>query len=223
MRSTFGRARQRGLSLVELLIGIAIGFFVLAATIVLVVGFGGENRRLLLEARLNQDMRAAMDIVTREVRRAGYWENAKDGAWFLGQVGTPVPYEDTNYATITVPSSSEITYNYSKDTDNTTSANEQFGFRLSGDTLQMNIGGGYQDLTDSTSTRVTGFSVQPRTPAQVINIACVTTCTVNCPTLEVREYTITMTAEASGDSAVTRTMRSDIRVRNDRTTGACPT
>lgn len=223
MQALTVRARQRGLSLVELLIGIAVGFFVLGATIFLVVGFGGENRRLLLEARLNQDMRAAMDIVTREVRRAGYWQNAQAGAWYYGQVGTPVPYEDTNYATITTPSSSEITYNYSKDADNATATNEQFGFRLSSNTLQMNIGSGYQDLTDSGSTRITGFTVQPRTPSQVIAIACVTTCTVNCPTLEVREYTITMTAEAAGDSTVTRTMRSDVRVRNDRTTGACPT
>lgn len=217
------RKSQRGLSLVELLIGIAVGFFVLGATIFLVVGLGGENRRLLLDARLNQDMRAAMDIVTRDLRRAGYWQNAQAGAWFLGQVGTPVPYEDTNYAEIAVPSSSEVNYAYSKDADNSAAVTEQFGFRLSGSTLQMNIGSGYQDLTDSGSTTVTAFSVVPRTPSQVIAIACVTTCTVNCPTLEVREYAVTMTAQAAGDATVTRTLRSDVRVRNDKTTGACPT
>ena len=86
----------------------------------------------------------------------------------------------------------------------------------------MNIGGGYQDLTDVGSTTVTAFTVAPR-PAQVIQIACVTACTVNCPTLEVREYQVTLTAQSASDATVQRTIISDVRVRNDRTTGACPT
>lgn len=226
MKNFAVRTRQRGLSLVEVLVGITVGFFVLGATIVLVVGLGGENRRLLLEARLNQDMRAAMDIVTRDLRRAGYWQNAQAGAWYLGQVGSPVSYADTGYPTVSPApgqtATNQITYAYSKDNNDATGADEQFGFRLSSGALQMNIGSGYQDLTDLGSTVVTAFTVTPRAP-QVIQIACVTTCTVNCPTLEVREYQIALTARSAADATVVRTMRSDVRVRNDRTTGACPT
>lgn len=226
MNTFAARSRQRGLTLVEMLVGMVAGFFVLGATIVLVVGLGGENRRLLLEARLNQDMRAAMDIVTRDLRRAGYWQNAQAGAWHLGLVGSPVDYAGTGYPTVApapgAAASSQITYAYSRDNNDTTATNEQFGFRLSSGALQMNIGSGYQDLTDVGSTTVTAFTVAPR-PAQVIQISCVTVCTVNCPTLEVREYQVTLTAQSASDATVQRTIISDVRVRNDRTTGACPT
>jgi len=33
----------------------------------------GDNRRLLLEAQMQQDMRTAADLISRDLRRAGYW------------------------------------------------------------------------------------------------------------------------------------------------------
>jgi type IV pilus assembly protein PilW len=71
----------RGLSIVELMIGIAIGMFILAgATLVLTTQLG-DNRRLLLEAQMQQDMRAAADMIARDIRRAGYWAHAYCLVW----------------------------------------------------------------------------------------------------------------------------------------------
>lgn len=71
MKHAFAMARQRGLSLVELLVGISVGLFVLAGATLLLSTQLGDNRRLLLETQLQQDLRATMDIITRELRRAG--------------------------------------------------------------------------------------------------------------------------------------------------------
>ena len=68
--------RQRGLSIVELMVGIAVGLFVVAAASTLVATQLSDNRRLMLETQVHQDLRAAADIITREVRRSGYWNAA---------------------------------------------------------------------------------------------------------------------------------------------------
>ena len=63
----------RGLSLVELLVGLALGLFVVAAATTLLAAQSREQRLLVTENRLMQDLRTASDIITRDVRRAGYW------------------------------------------------------------------------------------------------------------------------------------------------------
>ena len=53
------------------MVGIALGLFVVAASTALVANQLGDNRRLLLETQVQQDLRASMDIITRQMRRAG--------------------------------------------------------------------------------------------------------------------------------------------------------
>jgi type IV pilus assembly protein PilW len=66
------RRRQFGLSIVELLIGIAVGLFVLAGATMVVSNQIADNKRLLLETQVQQDMRTAMDVIVRDVRRSGF-------------------------------------------------------------------------------------------------------------------------------------------------------
>jgi type IV pilus assembly protein PilW len=68
------RTLQQGLSIVELMVGIAMGLFITAGAIKLFVDNLGSNRQLLLETRLNQELRTAADIVARALRRASYWD-----------------------------------------------------------------------------------------------------------------------------------------------------
>ena len=87
-------AAQRGLSMVELMVGIALGMFLVAGASTLFVNHLDNSRRLLLEARLNQDLRATADLITRDLRRAGYWGNALQGTVATGAGSTTVvnPY-----------------------------------------------------------------------------------------------------------------------------------
>ena len=71
----------RGLSIVELMIGIAIGLFIVAGATLMLTTQLGDNRRLLLEAQIQQDMRAAADMISRDIRRAGYWAQSYRQVW----------------------------------------------------------------------------------------------------------------------------------------------
>ena len=71
VRCSHLKRQARGMGIVELLVGLALGLFVVSGGLMLLAGFTDENRRLLLETRLTQDLRAASDLVTRDLRRAG--------------------------------------------------------------------------------------------------------------------------------------------------------
>ena len=74
-------APARGLSLVELMVGITIGLIVVAGATLLTATQLSDNRRLLLETQVQQDLRAAADIIAREVRRGGYNAFAHSLTW----------------------------------------------------------------------------------------------------------------------------------------------
>ncbi|MCG6895752.1 MAG: hypothetical protein LJE61_10670 [Thiocapsa sp.] len=72
-------ARQSGVTLTALMVGMTVGALVLAGTsaVYLLTARGAaENIRL---ARLNQELRAAMEVMEQDLLRAGHWE-FPDGA-----------------------------------------------------------------------------------------------------------------------------------------------
>lgn len=228
-RRTRGRGRQAGLSLVELMVGMVIGLVVVSGAISLFVGNVGNSRRMLVEARMNQDLRAAADVVARELRRAGYWENSIAGTatTSTGSAATANP----NAAVSANAASSTITYSVSRDAvaspartyDNTMQTDEQFGFKLEGGVLKMQVGGSWQPLTDPNIVTINNFSIAPTETALDIREACAKTCTgSSCPTLTVRSYALLLQGTAASDSGVTRVLQETVRVRNDSTAGTCP-
>ena len=73
------RQSQRGLSIIELMVGVAVGLFVAGGAAKLFVDNLSNNRRMLVETRINQDLRAVMDIMVGDIRRAGYWTTVTEG------------------------------------------------------------------------------------------------------------------------------------------------
>lgn len=69
-------SRSRGFGLVELMVSIVPGLVVSGAAVAFVVSSLGSNTNFVRSTRFNQDLRSNMDFVTRELRRAGYDENA---------------------------------------------------------------------------------------------------------------------------------------------------
>jgi type IV pilus assembly protein PilW len=230
-RARAARAAQ-GLSVVELMVGLAVGMFIAAAALVSAVQLTESNRRVLLEARLNQDMRATMDMVTRHLRRAGYWGNAQAGA--RGADGSITSYASTGYAEVTPAgtAASAVSLRIAQDADDLAESDETFEFRLEPDAqgkgrLQVRLAGAtsYQDLTDPAITDVRNFSVEPRNAAPVA-LSCPGRCGSGslpaCPTLQVRRYDVSLTARASFDPVIQRTLQATVRLRNDALSGACP-
>lgn len=64
--------RQRGATLVELLVGVAVGLLVVLGAIAIYVGTSKGGREIILVNRFNQDMRSVMDIIVSDLRRAGF-------------------------------------------------------------------------------------------------------------------------------------------------------
>lgn len=229
------RSRPRrlslGLSIVELLVGVAIGLFILVGASAMFVNNITNSRQLLLEARINQDLRATVDLLTRDLRRGAYWGNSLAGTLAVGSTSTTMA---NPYSAVTPTGSTQIDYTYTRDTseNNTLDAStEQFGFKLdtTNHAIQMNVGGTWQTLTNTDILTIpdNGFTITPTETTIDIRASCAKTCTDSlltptCPRIQVRTYNIVLTGTSTLNSAVSRTMRSQVRVRNDAMMGTCP-
>lgn len=219
------RRHQRGLSLVELMVGVAVGLFVVAGATLVVSNQLGDNRRLMLETQIQQDLRAAADLIAKDIRRSGYWGGAETGVWHAAAVGVVSnPYTELQ-GVVSGVAASGVQFGYARDADNVLQdATERSGFRLTNGTVQMYTGGAWQALTDSTTLRVTNFQVTLR--SQDIDLYCFKGCPSSAPCLPkqtVRDITVVIDGTAVHDATVRRSARSNVRLRNDVITGACPT
>jgi prepilin peptidase dependent protein B len=220
------RTRQHGVSLVELMVGIVIALLVTAASATLLTHHLRENRALLLEARLMQDLRTAADLVSRDLRRAGYWGAAGDGVWAPGASSVAAnPYSAVAPA---AAASDAVSFRYSRDaTENqAVDTNEQFGFRLRTGAIEIQLGAGnWQALTDAGTLKVTGFSVTPDVRELNLEAFCAKPCPAGAsacpPRVQVRSFAVVISGRLASDASVTRSVRSAVRLRNDPTTGAC--
>lgn len=220
------RPRQHGLSMVELLVGMAIALFIVASGTTLLAGNLRENRSLLLEARLMQDLRTAADVITRDLRRAGAWAGATDGVWSAGASGV----RSNPYAALAPDSaaSNAVSYRYSRDAteNNAVDSNEQFGFRLRAGVIEMQLGAdNWQALTDAGTLSVTVFSVTPEVRQVSLQPLCANTCPIGssaCPPhQQVRSLALVITGQLVNDARMTRSLHSQVRVRNDAVIGTC--
>lgn len=206
---------QRGMSLVELMVGIAIGLILVAAASMLMSMQLGENRRLVVETQLQQDMRAALDVITRELRRIGAQggDQALQGLWVEG--GGPAQknlYADS-------PSSTgvdNLVYGYWQPGAGTA----DFGFKLENGGIKTRIGGVWQELTDRNVMEVTAFTITPQN-SNSIRLPCPKACpdpanpTACWPEVQVREFAVTVTGRARNVPGINRSLTSNVRLRND--------
>jgi len=217
--------RQRGFTLVELMVGTAIGLFVVAGTVSLYATNVGASRRLLVEARLNQDLRASMDLVSRDLRRAGYWGNAITGTSITGAAAAAPanPYRGID-ASVT----DQVTYQFSRDQveDEVVAETERFGFRLQDGVLQMQTQqDNWEPMTDSDVVKVLEFSIETTETEMPLGSLCTTVCAVgtpNCPTVTVRRFAVRLRGESATDASIQRTLQTSVRPRNDQLEGQCP-
>ncbi len=220
-RRTTPRGPQRGLSLVELMVGIAIGLVVVAGAALVASSQISDTRRLLLETQLQQDLRAAADIITRELRRAGskaYGNLAVNGIWSPGSSAEANLYTTISPSTLPTTPGDTVGYAYYR----TSSAVGGFGFRLNGGVIEFNLDGnpttGWQALTDARVLRVTTFTVtQNNGPA--VQLACAKECagggTACYPSWQTRELVVDIAGEAVADPTVQRSIRAAAKLRND--------
>lgn len=140
-----------GFNLIELMIGLTVGLIIVTAAIgVFFNSMRGmaDNTKLV---RLNQDMRAMMDIMVRDIRRAGfvtsnpaYFSDLKDNPYF----DSVSSGHTTDIALLN--SNTCIVYSYNRDDDRPSKIRdhdehdeeeERLGFRLNSGELEMRTSG----------------------------------------------------------------------------------
>ncbi len=216
--------RRHGLSVVELMVGVAVGLVVVAGALSLIARNLAGSRHLLAETRLNQDLRAAADVVARDLRRSGFWGNAVKGT--IAQ-GNSAAVAQNPYSAVS-SSADSLGYGFSRDTveNDVLDDQEQYGFRLSSGVLQMQTESGlWQDLTDSGNMMMTGFAVSPTSTSLALGNLCPKICaagTPNCPTTTVRGFTIKLTGQSTRDAGLVRSLEATVLVRNHLLSGQCP-
>lgn len=218
--------RARGLSLVELLVGLVVGLFVAAGASALAARQLADTRRLLLETQLHQDLRAALDIVTRDIRRSGHHGRAhlrvRPDAAAAAAASVDV------YAPAQVTAPGTLRHGYSRDPEheraenNTLDSDEATGFRWqrAAGVLQVSMGGGgYQDLTDREVVRITGFELRAIDQAIELPCAgpgpCVGASGCSPRAQVVRTIHIELAGQARHDPSVRRSVGTAVRLRND--------
>ena len=216
------RQVHRGLSIVELLVGIAVGLFVLAGATMVASNQVADNKRLLLETQVQQDMRTAMDVIVRDIRRSGYWYFADE----LPTVGFPLgpltPYQPAGQ----MDASNVLLYTYSSNWTTSDASvpavSDDFkGFRQHGDAIQVQLGdGNWQALTDPDAVKITSFTaIKEDSPEINLPTCAAPPCpAVNpcgTPRIVTRRIVLAMEGEAKHDPSVTRRVEATVRVRND--------
>ena len=203
---------QRGLSIVELMVGLALGLFVVAGATVVASTQLSDNRRLLLETQLQQDLRSSADIIARELRRAGHWNTAEAAVW------TPTaPASPNTFSTITTSGGTQVDFKYRRGSGQ----EGPYGFKLDSSTgtlKTMLAASGWQDLTDARTMRITNLTITPEaSPEQVL--PCPRLCadgTDSCwPRVSNRRFIVDITGQAVSDASFQRQLRTYVRVRND--------
>ena len=236
------RPAQRGLSLVELMVGITVGLIVAAGASMVAVHQINEHRRLMLETQIQQDLRTAADLIHQDIRRAGFrgmtglgvWAPAS-GAGTAQEIPAMAPNPNT-YSAITVGEDQHsITYSYARSLNSSNKdaplSNENFGVQFANKALYLQVGmvndkPNWQPITDPDTLEILSFNINPVT--QLVDLAdfcdkvCVGAGCAAGPQQEVRRVEITLKGRAAHDPKVVRTLSVIERLRADNITGGCP-
>jgi len=237
------RRALRGFGLIEILLTLTFGLLLVAAITSWSVAHIGEQRRLLAQARLSQDLRAVIDLVGRDLRRAGHWGHAERGVWTGGEgAPTPNPYVGLHPGVGTPSTSLGHAYSREADDNGLVDANERYGLRLntssgalewrvSGAALPPGTGDQWQALTDPAALQVTQLQIRHEVDSVDLLAHCArSTCpsptdpaAPTCPPrLLLHRVTITLEGRDARDATLRRSLRETLRLRNEEVQGACP-
>jgi type IV pilus assembly protein PilW len=218
------RRRTRGFTLVEMLVGLAVGLLIVAAATAFVLGQIRDLRARWIESRLMHDLRIAAEVVARDLRRAGHWSDATATAWSAEGAG-PMPANP--HAPLLPASSPSNSAHFSYSHGEHADTPEGFGFRLHAGVIEMLLGDGHwQALTDAGSVVVTAFTIAPQVQQLSLQASCARACRAGTPCAppeqSVRSVNVSIRARAAADERVVRSVQGLVRLRNDVVTGACP-
>ncbi len=121
------KARQVGVSLIELMVGIAVGLLVIAGVVATYAIIARSGAEIFGSAKLNEELRGAMDLITSDIRRAGSSQKEAITNPFMVVDVTDIKIHDSG-ACILFAYDATFKDTPSGDVDKT----DYFGYKLSG-------------------------------------------------------------------------------------------
>lgn len=229
-----------GLTLVELLVGIVVGLVVLSAAGGAMISYMRSYSDSQKVLNLNQNMRAVMDIMTREIRRAGYMTSdisAMQNSPPSPRLFKSNPFFEGDYDVATYNNNQCIVFSYDKNGDAVASLGDKAGFKLGVDGKDRNVQmrksatddklkcdwSGFQQLEGITDNDIVVDKLQFTIQGfEGINIDIPTeSCAVDPETkdcLYVRSVRIELTASTNSEPKIQQTLVQTVKIRNDKFT-----
>lgn len=222
-------SRQHGYSLIELMLTLTLGMIVVGGALAMYMSTFSANSSALKIARLNSELRSAMAFVTRDLKRAGYWNGADAAVQNNTLQNNPFFTTDpvTRVSTNTANDSPAVTYEcilFSYDLNSNgafNSPDEALGYRHDNAKKAIEVRRsakncaetGWEDLSDPDVIEITKFEILDMSPGAVSVTNGATTTTI-----QQRQFTIEITGRLKADTSVQRTIRETVRLRNERVT-----
>lgn len=227
--------RIRGFGLIELMVAIVLGMIVTAAITSMVVAILRTNNENMEMTRLTQELRAAGQLITRDLRRASFTPKAVENIGRVnGSASAPIvnPFAEIDFyaggteidfvSNPTAGPADCVFFRYDDQTNGTQGtldAADNRGFRFNSDTnaIEMLDGvdssctsdDGWEALTDTNATEVTGFNFSTKDQDAFKHL------TAGDLEVTVRQIVVTISGRVAADPEVNRTITELIRIRND--------
>jgi prepilin peptidase dependent protein B len=212
--------KQRGLTMAEMMIALAVNFVILLGLISVFSNNISHTNKTTSQDLLNQQLESAMQMMANDIRRAGYWGNAKS------DIGTGVNNNPFMAAAvdITVSGGNCILFAYDYNSDGllasigATADDEHYGYRLNSQTLQSRPFGSsfactaaatnWENVTDPTTVLITALSFTLNSSTVPVG--------ATAKTMQVRSVDISITGQLTGNTAVTKTLTQHVGIMNDK-------
>lgn len=232
-------SKQKGFTLIELMIALLIGLIVVAATLTVYLITVNSSSDTVRSAKLNNDLDSAMLFMINDIRRAGYWAGAIPGSDPKMNPFTQVPVANQGQPNVHIPSTDCILYSYDYNGNTVVDEDEYFGFKLENDEIRFRtsivdattyptcIGvaccnaanGNWQSITDNNIISINSLTISDsNSKCQNItqNQTCATGVTAGDTIAVSREVDIIIDAELTNDDEVSKSQTGTVKVRNDR-------
>lgn len=215
------KMKQHGFTLPELMIALVINSILIIALVAAVSANLNHYNTIINTNRLNQQLEAALAIMSNDIRRAGYSANAANDLG-LDQNNNPFMTSTTDISVNAANNCIIFTYDHAKNgTLPAISASyddDRYGFQLNNGVIQARPQGaafscssptaGWDNMTDPNLITITALTF-------TLNTSTVTT-GPGTKGIAVRSVDITISGHLTNNASISSTVTQHIRLRNDK-------
>lgn len=220
--------RNRGFTLIELMVALVLGLVVVGGVMGVFMSTYQANSQNIKSVRLNEELRAVMSLITRDLRRAG----TRDLAWQPSLLGSTNPFATnlnwvlTRYDN-TVPTNSCALFAYDTDGNDAVDNVDRRGYRLRKTGTQQSVemrrtgtacnGTGWEKITDEQVMNVLNLNFTTSVESGMSGVqvrTVIVTLRGATHTRSVNPATLT-SADCTNIDVVCRQIVEKIRLRND--------